>query len=210
VSKERPPVTRADVSAAISEIRAYHAQGVQSLRELPVKGAYGAGAIDEQAGRLSWNPTKLRKARQFAHPESGYSGERLKELFRLLREHRPVFGVTHIGLLVSVPWPQRAELQSECITGGWSTYELQARIKRLFGTRREGGRRRRVSGDPAGALVQLREMADTWERWFRVAEEEGEGGLPVLDGLPEKVRARAVAARRAVKLLFDAIDDELE
>jgi hypothetical protein len=42
----------------------------------------------------------------------------------MLHEHRPAFGVTHVVLLVTVPWPERAEIQMPCIEGNWSTYEL--------------------------------------------------------------------------------------
>jgi hypothetical protein len=105
MSSDRPLASREAVAEAIHEIRAYHQQGRQSLRELPERGQHGARAIDAQAERLgsNWNATKLRKARQFANREGGYSRQRLKELCRLLRKHRPVFGISHIGLLVMVP-----------------------------------------------------------------------------------------------------------
>lgn len=208
MSEDRAPATSEEVADAIRAIRAYHDQGRQSLRELPQRGKHGARAIDEQAERLGWNPTRLRKARQFAHREEGYSRDRLNELCRLLREHRPVFGISHVGLLVTVPWPEREAIQRECLEGNWSTYELQAEIKRRYGTRRQGGRRRRVSSDPDHALVQLDEMADTWQRWFAVAGEGEEG--TILDALPEKVRTRAKAVQSAVSRLRDAVSAELE
>ncbi|MFO0881820.1 MAG: hypothetical protein U0840_31425 [Gemmataceae bacterium] len=205
MSSERPTASPEVVSQAIRDIRAYHDQGRQSLRDLPQRGEYGGGAIDGQAERLGWNPTRLRKARQFAHPEEGYSRDRLNELCRLLREHRPVFGVTHVALLVSVPWSQREELQRECVEGNWSTQELQTEIKRRFGSRRQGGRRRRVSSDPSHALVQLEEMAETWRRWLAVAGEQ-----EVLDALPEKVRERINAVNRAISRLREEVTGELE
>jgi hypothetical protein len=39
-------------------------QGRQTLGELPERGNHGARAIGEQAERVGWNPTKLRKASQ--------------------------------------------------------------------------------------------------------------------------------------------------
>jgi len=206
----RPQVSREDVAQAIKEIRTYHDQGRQSLRELPQRGKHGARAIDEQAERLGWNSTRLRKARQFAHSEEGYSRERLNELCRLLREHRPVFGVSHVGLLVTVPWPEREELQRECAERNWSTSELQAEIKRRYGSRRQGGRRRRVSTDPDHALVQLGEMADSWRRWFAVVGEVNEEDETILDALPEPVRSRVGAVQRAVNRLRKAVNAELE
>lgn len=124
MNDDRPPATADEVATAIWEIRAYHDQGRQSLRDLPSRGKHGARTIDEQAERLGWNSTRLRKARQFAHREEGYSRKRLNELCRLLRAHSPVFGISHVGLLVTVPWPEREAPQRACVEGNWSTYEL--------------------------------------------------------------------------------------
>jgi hypothetical protein len=77
---ERPQASREKVAQAIQEIRAYHDQGRKSLRELPERGKHGARAIDEQAERQGWNVTRIRKARQFAHLEEGYSRDQLNEL----------------------------------------------------------------------------------------------------------------------------------
>lgn len=210
MASERPQASLEEVTQAIREIRTYHEQGRRSLRELPERGKHGARAIDEQAERLGWNPTRLRKARQFAHPKTGYSRERLNELCGLLREHRPVFGTSHVGLLVTVPWPERETLQHGCVKGNWSTAELQAEIKRRYGSRRQGGRRRRVSADPGRALVQLDEMADTWRRWLAVVSEANEGEEAILDALPVAVNTQVNAVRRAVNRLRVAVSAELE
>jgi hypothetical protein len=207
---ERPQASGEEVSQAVREIRAYHDQGRQSLKELPERGKHGAGAIDAQAEALGWNATKLRKARQFAHREGGYSRRQLDELCRLIREYRPHFGTAHIGLLVTVAWREREGLQKECVEGDWSTSELQAEIKRRFGPRRYGGRRRRVSTEPGRVLLQLDGMAYTWERWSKIVEEEGEGGASILDSLPEGVRGRIEAVSRAVARLRVLLDEELK
>src|SRR5436305_827887 len=107
MSSDRPLATREEVNQAIREIRDYHEEGRKGLDEVPERSRQGARDIDAQAERLGWNPTRLRKARQFAHREEGYTQQRLNELCRLLREHRPIFGISHVGLLVTVPWPQR-------------------------------------------------------------------------------------------------------
>jgi hypothetical protein len=207
---ERLQASREEVAEAIPEIRAYHDQGRESLREMPQRGKHGARAIDEQVERLGWNVTRLRKARQFAHRTEGYSRERLNELCRLLREHRPDFGTSHVGLLVTVSWPQRERLQKEGIEGNWSTAELQAEIKKRFGSRKQGGRRRQVSGEPGRVLLQLDEMADTWQRWFAVVTEGDEEDRPILDALPEQVRERVRAASRAMNRLREEVTAKLE
>jgi hypothetical protein len=147
MSSDRPQASQEDLAEAIREIRAYHKKGIESLEELRGRGKRGDRDIDAQAERLGWNPTRLHKARQFAHREDGYSRKQLDELCRLLREHRTILGVSHVYLLVTVPWPEREEIQRECIEGKWSTAELQAEFKRRYGTRRKGGRRRQVPSD---------------------------------------------------------------
>lgn len=205
MSEDRASAKPEEVAAAIWAIRAYHDQGRQSLRELPRRGKHGSRAIDEQAERLGWNVTRLRKARQFAHPEEGYSKERLNELCRLLREHRPEFGVSHVGLLVTVPWPERDEIQRECVEGNWSTYDLQAEIKKRYGSRRQGGRRRQVPSDPGHVLLQIDEMADSWLRWFAVVTDGNEEDRPTLNSLPEQVREKVKAVTRAMNRLRVAV-----
>jgi hypothetical protein len=187
MARERKHWTLERVNQAIQKIRAYHAKGVESLREMPEHGNYGDYEIRNQAARLGWNETKLRKARQFAHPEQGCSGQQLEELFALLREHKPSFGTAHIGLLVTVPWPEREQLQRKCIENNWNTSTLQEEILKQFGYRRKGGRRRQVSRDVGRALVQLGKMADRWKRWVKVAKAP-DALEPVLNRLPEGVR----------------------
>lgn len=210
MTRERPKASPEEVSTAIREIRAYHEQGRQSLRDLRQRGGYGVRAIDEQAERLGWTPTKMRKARQFAHRQQGYTRERLNELCRLLREHRPVFGVSHVGLLVTVDWPAREQLQRECIEGNWSKSELQAEVTRCYGLRRQGGRKKRVPSDPAQTLAQLDQEAKKWERWYAVASELNDEKETILNALPETVRERVQEVKRAVTRLRTAIADELK
>jgi hypothetical protein len=209
MSESRPRATRKEVAEAVRQIKAYYERGTQSLEELPERGRYGARAIAAQAERLGWAETKLRKARQFADPVLGYSRDQLHELFSLLREHRPVFGVCHVGVLVSAPWAEgRAELQRRCILGNWSKDRLEAEVKVLLGTRNWGGRRRRVADDPVLALVQVYEMADTWLRWHTVAAGEPRGNghsASVLDRLPESVRAKVHKITGAMRRLRTAV-----
>jgi hypothetical protein len=209
-SSERPKASREEAGKAIQEIKAYHEQGRRSLRELPRRGEHGARAIDEQADKLGWNPTRLRKARQFAHNSEGYSRDRLAELCNLIRDHRPVFGVSHVGLLVTVPWPQRERIQKECVEGNWSTAELQAEIKRQYGARRQGGRRRRVSAKPEHILIQLDQMADTWRRWHMVVAKVNEAGQSALDPLPGEIRDRIKSTAKALTKLQEAVHVELK
>jgi hypothetical protein len=211
MSESRPRASTAEVNQSIREIRDYHKQGRASLRKLPERGGYGGKAIAEQAKRLGWNATRLRKARQFAMQ---YTQTQLNELCKLVREHQPHFGTAHVGILVTVPdAQQRSALQAWCITEDVSKVELEREVKKRFGARRFGGRRRQVADDPTLVLLQIDEMADSWARWYAIASEEPAGNgqtESVLDRLPESVRVEARKVDRAVRRLRDAVADELE
>jgi hypothetical protein len=211
MSESRPRATRDDVEEAIREIRAYYQHGRAILRQVPARGGYHRGEIVDLARRLGWNETKARKARQFA---GQYTREQLADLCRLLREHRPHFGPAHVGVLVTVPDArQRADLQRWCIEHDISKAELELEVKKRFGRRRFGGRRRQVAQDPLHALVQVDEMADTWLRWHAVAAEEEEHnghGQSVLERLPDVVRQQVRAVSRAMRRLRDTIAPGLE
>lgn len=212
MARKRPHVSTEKVEAAIKAIREYHAQGRRSLKELPGRGEYGDKTLADQAKILGWNNTKLRKARQFARKKVGYSGNHLKKLYILLRENRPNFGISYVGLLVTVPLILRDELQKECIVNNWSTAELKAEIKKRFGSRRQGGRRRHVSSNPESALVQLEEMAHTWQRWYGVVTEVEEGGRKkksILETFPGQVQEQLKATVRAIARLRDTVSAEL-
>ncbi len=169
----RPPADRDSVEQSIREIRAYHKVGCRIYKRLPARGGHGTGVIRELAVELGWNETRVHKARQFADPELGYTAEQLTELCDLVREHRPLFGTAFVGVLVTVKWEEgRADLQRRCIEENWSKSELEAEIKRRFGNRRFGGRRRRVVAERGPLLVQLAEMTDTWRRWFSIVSAE--------------------------------------
>jgi hypothetical protein len=209
----RPQASRAEIEEAIRAIREYHRQGRDSLRESAERGRYGQGALDEQAAELGWNVTRLRKARQFAHAEEGYSQEQLRELFGLLRKHRPLFGTAHVGILVTLSWAEgRAELQLLCAENNWSKATLEAEVKTRLGPRRQGGRWRQV-GDEAGQLLtQLDALAHSWERWYGVASGTlGKAGQRrnVLPKLPPAVRRRVKAITEAMTGLRAKIAEKL-
>ena len=206
------PVSAKTIDAAIRAIRDYHAIGRRSIAKTPGKSAYGDGKIAAEAKRFLRSETFLRKARQFAAAKTGYSPERLEHLFRLLRRHRPSFGISHIGILVTLSWADgRADLQRRAIQGHWSKTELEAEIRLQFGHRRHGGRRRRVAADPAQALVQLDETSDTWHRWVMAAKNVTvPDGRPLVDTLPADVVAAILRIDGSIARLRDMIAAELQ
>jgi hypothetical protein len=148
----------------------------------------------------------VRKALQFARRGYGYSARQLDRLCALLRKHRPVFGVSHVGILVTAPWPQRAELQQLCAAKNWSKAELEDEIKKRLGARRRGGRRRHVGADQGLLLVQLAELTDTFQRWQAAAARDSGAAL---DALPEQVRGLLDKAADSLQALREAVDEAL-
>ena len=87
-----------------------------------------------------------------------------------------VFTRTHVIRLLSVEALPCASSAS-AIRGGWSTAELEAQIAARYGTRRDGGRKRRFPGDALGLLAQLERLCETWRRWVTlVTPGGGQGG----------------------------------
>jgi hypothetical protein len=219
----RPQATPEQVRAAITEIRAYHGHGCKSLQALPRRGGggYAKQLIKAEAERLrqedpatGWNATRLRKARQFADEEEGYSQKRLTELCQALRKGRPVFGVSQVGILVTLSWAEgREDLQRECIESNWSKAELELEVWRRVGPRRQGGRKRKVGGDPILALIQLNAMADTWRRWCAAAaggdDGDEEDAPRVLKALPQAIGKHIKTVSDAMSALREAVGRKL-
>jgi hypothetical protein len=207
--ESRRRATPAEVDEAIQEIQAYHRAGQRSLKQVPGKSAYAQAEVQTQAEALQWNETKLRKARQFANL---YRKKDLAELFRLLRKHRPVFGVSFIGVLVTIPdRRERVEVQRWCILQNASFAALEREIKIRRPDQRQGGRRRRVGDDPLHALVQLEEMSDSWLRWYKAVKPKGAAkGETLFDRLTADVQQQVEKVRKAMEQLHETVTEALD
>jgi hypothetical protein len=205
---------RAKVAAAVKSLRAFYALGRSLPRRPAHKDAYDQGTVEAEAARLGVNPDTVRKARQFADPVAGYTAAEVNDLCRLVSAVRPgqddgyaVFGRTHLIRLLSVKKQYRAGLQEAAVRGGWSTAVLEAEIAARYGSRRDGGRKRRVPDDVLGRLLQAEAMCETWCRWASVATPP-KGASPPLPpgGLPaEVVRLVWVATAAVAKLQAAAV-----
>jgi hypothetical protein len=204
------------VAAAVKAIRAFHELG----RSLPVKAShkngYGQGTVEAEKHGL--NPDTVRKARQFADPVSGYTVAEANALCRSIRDMQeeqdgPVFGRTHLIRLLSVPKKQRAKVQTAAIENGWSTADLEAHIATRFGSRRDGGRKRRVPSDLPGLLVQLEGLCEGWRRWAEVVvgdeDDQQRKGRKRVE-LPTELFQSVLAATKAITDLHDEVTRELQ
>jgi len=161
------------VEAAITKIRAFHELGQHLPPRQGHRDVYGRGIIDGEAERLHVSPDTLRKARVFADRVEGYTRKELNELCRLIQKVQPgqdealaILERSHLVRLLSVRSKvKRAALQEECIRSGWSTAELDTEIAKRFGTRRAGGRRRKIPLDLTDFLIQMELNCEQWRRW---------------------------------------------
>lgn len=210
---------RQQVAAAVKAVRAFHEFG----RSLPAKQShrdgYRQGTVDAEAEKHGLNPDTVRKARQFADPERGYTVAELNALCRSIREVQegqdgPVFGRTHLIRLLSVPKKQRAKVQASAIKNGWSTADLEAHIAAAFGRRRHGGRNRQVPPDLMGVLVQLEGLCESWRRWA-AAVTPPDGDAPRQRDtervrMPAKLLETVASATRAIADLHEQVSRKLQ
>src|SRR5689334_12776391 len=125
--------TTFEANQKIQEIRALHALGHAALQLPP-----GLPTAD-QALELGCSAAKLAVARRFALPTKGYSLHQLDELCEFILKHRPVFGVTHVEILLAIPWLERDTFQRKCIRKNWSRRRLMAEKTKHFRPRSQGG-----------------------------------------------------------------------
>jgi hypothetical protein len=193
-------------AAAAQSIRAFYALGRASLRDRPARGGHGDRAAEAEAELAGMNPDLLRKARQFADAEAGYTRAELRALCDGVRTHFARFadrgtrvGRTHVVLLLRLPrGPGRDEVQAAMLEHGWSTAELATAIRRRVGRRRSGGRRPRVGADKAALLAELDGLCEQVTRMAAELARRAEAKeRPSLADLSPKVR-------EAVQQLADA------
>jgi hypothetical protein len=218
--------TREKVKTAVASIKALHKLGQALPKKTNHKDTYDKGTVDAAAKKHNVNSDTVRKARQFADPANGYDQAELKELCELIRtiqdkqdDKWPVFGHTHIIRMQSVPKKDRPDLQRKAIIEAWSCKRLEDEIATRYGSRRDGGRKRRVPQDANGLLTQIEGMCETWERWLKTVEppENNEPNpnsktVPnaLLTSLSANTRAQVRAAGRAINALHTTVIKDLQ
>lgn len=192
------------------KIRRWYQIGQESLKMRPGAAAHGSAALEEEAGRLGIGAEMLRKLRQFADPERGYTTERLETLCRESIQAKRPLGITFIMRLVSIPdLDLRGELQRRVFTEKWSCIRLNREILMRLGRQRSGGRRATITTDPHGVLAQIDSMIEPWTRWHRRMTAGKDSGEP-LPVLPSEVSAGVAQVVEAMKALRVVIASEVE
>lgn len=214
--------TRRDmVRDAIRDIRKFYTMGRRLPRKQPHRDTYGKGEMAAAAKDRGENEDTIRKARQFADPELGYSRDELNDLCRMIEQIQStqdgswsIFTRTHVIRLLSVhPKRSRAALQKQAIENAWGLKELESEIAKRFGSRRHGGRRRRIANDLNAFLVQLENSCEKWRRMCaeltRDAEEPGERHV-VITELPGDVRKQFEVVTREIGRLHQLVTGALQ
>ena len=206
------------INSAVRTIRAFHKLG----RSLPPKTthrkSYGQRIIASAAIQHRLNPDTTRKARAFVDPQRGYSLDEVEALCRQIRKTQiyqkgSIFGRTHVIRILSVPKNRRAKVQNLAIENGWSTAELESYIASQFGSRRDGGRKRRMAKDELGMLVQLERLCEGWRRWAESvvveADDAPEHNVSMRVELPEILLKSVMATTKVIADLHDEVNREL-
>lgn len=163
--------TPLEVRTALRRVRSFYELGCKSLKSKPGRMEYGS--MKEEASRFGLSEELLRKARQFADPDHGYT---LQELNAILSQCRDLvvegnkvgfaLGTTHVIRWLSVPNRRRARIERLTIAERWTLSRLESEIAKEFGSRRAGGRRRKIPANSLDALVQLEAICNEWRRWY--------------------------------------------
>jgi hypothetical protein len=175
-----------EVVKQIDEIRALHGLGSESLQSsLRISGQVEA-----------WDCTlaRLALARRFA---ARYSEEQLDELCDLILKYRPIFGTSHVEILVAIPWPRREKYQRRCIKRNWSRKQLIAAKTRRFKRKSRGGRYPQVS--LADAAVELELHANAFCRLVDFLSQPQHGEASILEGLSTRLRTWVELAHDPMK-----------
>ncbi|MFO0881781.1 MAG: hypothetical protein U0840_31165 [Gemmataceae bacterium] len=178
-----------ETNRRIEEIRLLHDMGRKALQ-------LSSDLTAAEADMLNRKPSLLPVARRFA---VRYSQTELDTLCAQIAKHRPVFGTSHVGILIAVPQPKRHKLQTQCIQRNWSMSELKSSKARLFKARSRGGRHPQVTA--ANAPVLLAKQANSYCRLVARLMKPLPGKSCALDDMPPEMRASIKAGLPAMKRL---------
>ena len=202
--------TPQDVRTALRRVRSFYDLGCKSLKSNSGRMQYGM--MKDEASRFGVSEELLRKARQFADPEQGYALQELRVILSQCRKAGFALGTTHVIRWLTVPKRRRGRIERQTIAEKWNMSRLEAEIAKEFGSRRAGGRRRRIPTDSLGILIQLETLCDEWRRWrenlVREPDESEQKGTE--QDLPAAVRKRLSVVTQEFAALRALVTAELQ
>lgn len=202
--------TPSEVQAALRRVRKFYDLGCKSLERSPGRMQYGM--MRDEASHFGLSEELLRKARQFADPEQGYTKDELRVIFAKCSKAGFPLGTTHVIRWLTIPKRRRARIERLTITERWNLSRLEAEIALEFGSRKAGGRRRRIPADSLGILIQLEGLCDAWRRWCEsLGRDPDDKEKQRTDrDLPASVRRRLSVATKGVAELQGVVTAEIQ
>jgi len=178
---------------------------------------YGKKQISKYSKVFNLNENTIRKARQLANMFTQEEIENLCADIERIQANQnrkmSLFTISHLFHLVTVSErTKRQGLTQNALKEGWSVRQLKQEIARKFGTRRQGGRKKRIPKDPINFLGQLESYCETWRRWFHEVskpKDHVEGGHCTLDDLPQTIQTQVTKIGALMDQLHKAIEAEL-
>jgi hypothetical protein len=164
-AESAPTKDQAKVEAALQVIQASHATGLTSLKARPRTQSSKTHELEEEAKTLGISVDRLRQARQFADPKSGYTVPELRQLFQHCVKQGFAIGWSHILQFISIyDRKERKTLQDATIEKRWSKRQLINELKRLREPIKFGGRWKSIPDNEVYVLMQLKDLTVTWKR----------------------------------------------
>lgn len=207
--KSRSPAPK--VEESIQAIRADHKAGSGVLARIGRRASDKVLRAEAESLGLK-NVDTVRKLRQFADPEKGYTLEELDELCEVCRKHGHELGRSFVFKFLSIPREngQRAKFQREAIRNKWSRAEVDNAICARFGRRRHGGKTPMVAGSVDGVLVQADSVCLQFRRLVQTLRDRDDAETsPSLRDLPVDVRSILEVADVFMERMQDLLAKEL-
>lgn len=196
------------IEKVIREIKKFYAVGKHKRDKKPNGSSAAADAASQRT--MAYEKERCRKAVQFARK---YDQEDLEELCSLLREHKPIFGYTHLFILVTISDPEkRKQFQELCIKNRWSQVEMWRQKKLRFASCEDhGGRPREKRDELDRTLLHLAEICTAWQRWQKNAMKgQLDQAQTLLEQLPASVKQAVQKLDQQLSDLKGKVDAELK
>ncbi|MCY2987812.1 MAG: hypothetical protein NTY19_08115 [Planctomycetota bacterium] len=199
---------------AANELRAVYQQGLEIAKHCPryANQRHDKQTLKREADARNLNADTLQKLRQLVDPErGGFTPKELSALCTLSVRHRNVLGRSTLFQFMRVEdREQRMKFAEEAIVNGWKRERVMAEITKRFGSRRLGGRKRKLPVGVSDAMVTLNGMCNDWARWCsQMADTESEQSHIALDDLPADVRRQLQITQNNIEKLQAALSAEL-
>jgi hypothetical protein len=201
---------RQQLRVAVKKIEALHKLGRRQLSRAGQQRSGDEESVADEARRRGINVEKLRQARRVA---DAYTPADLKRLCATIMQaikdqnaKAQVVGPTAVIRLLSIPQTHREEYLRRAVQNGWSVRTLEAEIRRVFGRRRLGRRRRKVPTDLFVLYAEIEAECERWRRWSnKLKTADSHAGQIVLQNLPKDARSGFEKAYRAIGSLQEDV-----